>query len=69
MKALIKESRWPKETKPTLLVPAETTPLNLRKVAETIQLLLGSDDLPLNIQVEPEGTMRALLQSGALTWP
>jgi peptide/nickel transport system substrate-binding protein len=65
VKALIKESRWPKETKPTLLVPAETTPLNLPKVAETIQLLLGSDDLPLNIQVEPEGTMRALLQSGA----
>src|SRR5213594_2501564 len=65
VKTLIKESRWPKATKPTLLVPAETTPLNLPKVAETIQLLLGSDDLPLNIQVEPEGTMRALLQSGA----
>ncbi len=54
VKALIKESRWPKETKPTLLVPAETTPLNLPKLAETIQLLLGSDDLPLNIQVEPD---------------
>jgi peptide/nickel transport system substrate-binding protein len=65
VKALIKESRWPKETKPTLLVPAETTPLNLPKLAETIQLLLGSDDLPLNIQVEPEATMRPLLQSGA----
>ena len=65
VKALIKESRWPKETKPTLLVPAETTPLNLPKLAETIQLLLGSDDLPLNIQVEPEGTMRSLLQAGA----
>jgi peptide/nickel transport system substrate-binding protein len=65
VKALLKDSRWPKETKPTLLVPAETTPLNLPKLAETIQLLLGSDDLPLNIQVEPEQTMRQLLQSGA----
>lgn len=65
VKALIKESRWPKETRPTLLVPAETTPLNLPKLAQTIQLLLGSDDLPLNIQVEPEGTMRSLLQAGA----
>src|SRR5499433_849829 len=65
VKALIKESKWSKETKPTLLVPAETAPLNLPKLAETVQLLLGSDDLPLNIQVEPEGTMRSLLQSGA----
>jgi len=65
VKALIKESRWPKETRPTLLVPAETKPLNLPKLAETIQLLLGSDDLPLNIQVEPEGAMLPLLQSGA----
>jgi ABC-type transport system substrate-binding protein len=65
VKALIKESRWPKETKPTLLVAAETSPLNLPRLAETIQLLLGSDDLPLNIQVEPEGTMRSLLQAGA----
>ena len=45
--------------------PAETTPLNLPKLAETIQLLLGSDDLPLNIRIEPEGTMRSLLQAGA----
>ena len=65
VKALIKESRWPKDTRPTLLVPAETTPLNLPKLAETVQLLLGSDDLPLNIQVEPEGAMSSLLQSGA----
>jgi len=65
VKALIKESRWPKETKPTLLVPAETTPLNLPKLAETIQILLGSDELPLNIQAEPEATVRSLLQAGA----
>jgi peptide/nickel transport system substrate-binding protein len=65
VKALVKESRWPKETKPTFLVRAETSPLSLPKVAETIQLLLGADDLPLNIQVEPEGTMRSLLQAGA----
>jgi peptide/nickel transport system substrate-binding protein len=65
VKALVKEGRWPKEAKPTLLVPADTTPVNLPKLAETIQLLLGSDDLPLNIQVEPESTARSLLQAGA----
>jgi len=65
VKALIKESKWPKETKPTLLVPAETAPLNLPKLAETVQLLLGSDDLPLNIQAEPDATARSLLQAGA----
>jgi hypothetical protein len=48
-----------------LLVPAETTPLNLPKLAETIQILLGSDELPLNIQAEPEATVRSLLQAGA----
>jgi peptide/nickel transport system substrate-binding protein len=65
VKALIKESRWPKDTKPTLLVPATTTPLNLPKLAETIQLLLGSDDLLLNVQPEPEATARSLMQAGA----
>ena len=65
VKALVKDSRWPKETKPTFLVPAETSSLNLPRLAETIQLLLGADDLPLNVQVEPEGTMRSLLQAGA----
>ena len=65
VKALVKESRWPKEMRPTFLVPAEASSLNVSKVAETIQLLLGADDLPLNIQVEPEATMRSLLQAGA----
>jgi peptide/nickel transport system substrate-binding protein len=65
VKALIKESRWPKDSKPTLLVLAESAPLNLPKLAETIQLLLGSDELPLNVQAEPEATMRSLLQAGA----
>src|SRR6185295_934465 len=56
---------WPKDTKPTLLVPATTTPLNLPKLAETIQLLLGSDDLRLNVQPAPEATARSLMQAGA----
>src|SRR6058998_102494 len=64
VRALIKESRWPKETKPRLLVPAETTPLNLSKLAETIQILLGSDGPPLEIQAEAEGTVRPVLEGG-----
>src|SRR6266545_4046967 len=64
VRALIRERRWPKETKPTLLVPAATAPRNLPKLAETIQLRLGADDLSLNVQVEPEPTVRTLLQAG-----
>ncbi len=65
VRTLLRERRWPKEPKPTLLVPAATAPLNLPKLAETIQLLLGADDLSLNVQVEPEPTVRTLLQAGA----
>src|SRR5438128_4393191 len=57
VRALLRESRWPKETKPTLLVPSATVPLNLPKLAETIQLLLGADDLSLNVQGEAEPTV------------
>jgi len=46
-------------------VPAATAPLNLPKLAETIQLLLGADDLAVNVQVESEPTVRSLLQAGA----
>src|SRR5262249_43486091 len=65
VEALTQESRRSKEVKPPLLVAAETVPLNRPKLAETIQLLLDSDDLPLNIQVEQEATARSLLQAGA----
>src|SRR5438093_8391393 len=34
VKALVKESRWPKESKPTFVVPAEMARLNLPKLAE-----------------------------------
>src|SRR5437899_4407482 len=64
-KARVKASRWPKESKPTFLVPAEMAPLNLPKLAETIQLLLGSDDLPFNVPAAPEATARSLMQAGA----
>jgi peptide/nickel transport system substrate-binding protein len=46
-------------------VPAAPAPLNLPKLAETIQLLLGADDLSLNVHAEPEQTVRTLLQTGA----
>jgi peptide/nickel transport system substrate-binding protein len=65
VKALLKEGRWPREARPSLLVTTETAPLNLPKLAETIQLLLSSDELFLNVQPEPEATIRTLLQAGA----
>jgi peptide/nickel transport system substrate-binding protein len=65
VKALLNEGRWSKEARPSLLVASETAPLNLPKLAEAIQILLGADDLFLNVQPEPEPTVRTLLQSGA----
>src|SRR5207244_12639423 len=49
VKALLNEGRWSKEARPSLLVTAETSPLNLPKLAEAIQNLLGADDLFLNV--------------------
>jgi peptide/nickel transport system substrate-binding protein len=65
VKALLKEGRWPRESRPSLLVTAQTVPVNQTKVAETIQLLLSSEELFLNVQPQPEATVRSLLQSGA----
>jgi peptide/nickel transport system substrate-binding protein len=65
VKALLDEGRWSKEARPSLLVASETAPLNRPKLAETIQILLGADDLSLNVQPEPEPTVRTLLQAGA----
>ena len=65
VKALLNEGRWSKEARPSLLVTAETSPLNLPKLAEAIQNLLGADDLFLNVQAEAEPTVRTLLQAGA----
>jgi len=65
VRALIRESGRPKDTKPTLLVPAETTPLNMPKLAEALHLLLASDDLMLTVRAEPEAAVRTLLQAGA----
>src|SRR3989454_4519611 len=64
-RALARESGWPKQSKTTLLVPTQTAPLNVPKLAEAIQLLLGSDGMPLSVQLEPEPAVRTLLQAGA----
>src|SRR5213594_3252893 len=64
-RTLARENGWPRESKITLLVPTQTAPLNLPKLAEAIQLLLGSDSMPLSVQAEPEPAVRTLLQAGA----
>ncbi|MBI4627452.1 MAG: hypothetical protein HY729_01975 [Candidatus Rokubacteria bacterium] len=65
VKALLADGGWPKEAKPTLLVPAEDKPVNRPQLAEAIQIQLGSDGMALTVQVEPEPTVRTLLQAGA----
>ncbi|OGL11468.1 MAG: hypothetical protein A3I17_08935 [Candidatus Rokubacteria bacterium RIFCSPLOWO2_02_FULL_72_37] len=65
VRALLRGGNWPKEQVPTLLVPADEKPLNLPRLAEAIQILLGSDEMALRLQVEPEPTVRTLLGGGA----
>ena len=65
VRALLRDAGWPREPVPALLVPSEDRPLDLPRLAEAIQILLGSDAMALRVQVEPEPTVRTLLGGGA----
>ncbi|MBI1733874.1 MAG: hypothetical protein HYR51_01760 [Candidatus Rokubacteria bacterium] len=64
VKKLLSEGAWPKGFKPTLLVPAESTPTNLPKLAEALVAMLGAADIPIQIRVEPPDVTRAALEAG-----
>jgi peptide/nickel transport system substrate-binding protein len=65
VKRLLAQGGWPKEFKPTIVIGAETAPVNLPKLGEAIQLLLGSDGIAVVLQVEPGAAVRTVLQAGA----
>lgn len=65
VRALLAGNPWPRESSPALLVPAANEPVNFPKLGEAIQLLLGDGGMPAVLQVEPEPTVRTLLQAGA----
>jgi peptide/nickel transport system substrate-binding protein len=64
VKKLLAEGGWAKGFTPTMLVAAEEAGGDLRKLAESMQRMLGAADVPVILRVESTATARAVLQSG-----
>ncbi len=63
-KPRLAEGGWSDVIKPTLLVPSETSPLNLPKLAEAMQVALGAAGLAVNVRSESPDVAQAILQKG-----
>ncbi len=55
---------WPKGHKATMLVSDEAGPVDLPRVAATLQTALGASDIPIVVRTEPADKVRAALQAG-----
>src|SRR5688500_7603254 len=64
VKALLRDGGWPKGERPTMLAPSDLAGVNMPKLAEAVQLMLGAADIPIEVRLEPAITMRTALQSG-----
>lgn len=64
VKNLLAEGGWPKGFKPTLIVTEQTGPLDTRRLAETLQLMLGAADIPVQLRLESADLARMAMQAG-----
>jgi peptide/nickel transport system substrate-binding protein len=64
VKKLLVEGAWPKGFKPALLVPNAPTPVDVARVADAIQAMLGAADIPITRRLEPPDVTRTALQAG-----
>ena len=64
VKNLLAEGGWPKGFKPTLIVAEQTGPLDTRRLAETVQLMLGAADIPVQLRLESADVARMAIQAG-----
>lgn len=55
---------WPNGFKASLLVPSETAPVNLPKLAEALQLALGAAEISVEVRAEAADAARAVAQKG-----
>jgi peptide/nickel transport system substrate-binding protein len=55
---------WPKGHKATMLAPDEAAPINMPRLAATLETALGAADIPTQVRVEPAERVRAALQAG-----
>ncbi len=63
-RALLAGSGWPKGAAPTLLVPDDTAPVNVPRLAEAVQALLVGAGMSVVTRLEPHDAARATLQAG-----
>lgn len=64
VKALLRDGGWPKGERPTMLAPSDTDGVNVPRLAQAVQLMLGAADIPIEVRLEPAFKMRMALQSG-----
>jgi peptide/nickel transport system substrate-binding protein len=55
---------WPKGHKATMLATDEAGPVNIPRLAATLQTALGAADIPVQVRIEPAERVRAALQAG-----
>ena len=64
MRSLLADGGWPKGHKPTMLTTGETAPVNIPRLAATLEAALGSADIPIQVRIEPAERFSAALQAG-----
>ena len=55
---------WPKGHKATMLASDEADPVNIPRLAASVQAALGAADIPIQVRLEPADKVRATLQAG-----
>jgi ABC-type transport system substrate-binding protein len=55
---------WPKGHKATMLASDDAGPVNMPRLAATLETALGAADIPVQVRIEPAERVRATLQAG-----
>ena len=64
VKKLLADGGWPSGYKPTLVAVPDGQGIDIRKVAETLALVLGAADIPVTVRAEDVAAVRASMQKG-----
>ncbi len=63
-KRLLAAGAWAAGARPTLLVSSQSGPVNLTRLAEAMQVMLGAAEMPVTLREEPADAVREILQKG-----
>ena len=63
IKALLADG-WPKGHKATMLASDDGGPVNVARLAASVESALGAADIPIQVRIEPADRVRAALQGG-----